>query len=94
MGIFVQDFYLLAPVKLVPPVGHHLLQVAGVEAIVEGGPFQMWCVAELIQAPVQVLRKGALLVRLASGSCVPYTEAGMDGLIWLLYCPLGHHEPS
>jgi len=64
MGVFVQDFHLLAPVELVPPVGHHLLQVAGVEAVVEGGPFQRRGVAGLLKAAVQVLRRGALPARL------------------------------
>lgn len=57
MRVFVQDFHLLAPVKLVPPVGHHLLQVVRVEAIVEGCPFQWRCIASLIEAAVQVLQK-------------------------------------
>lgn len=96
MGIFVQDFHLLAPVELVPPVGHHLLQVAGVEAIVEGGSFQLRCIAGLLQALVQVLWRGAFLVMLASHLRVPCTRVGTDGLSWLhwlLYHSLGHHEP-
>ncbi len=55
MWVFVQDFHLLAPVKLVPPVGHHLLQVVRVEAIVEGCPFQWRRIASLVEAAVQVL---------------------------------------
>lgn len=66
VGVFVQHFHLLAPVKLIPPVGHHLPQVGGVEAVVEGGSFHVRCEAEPIQALVQILWKGALLARLAS----------------------------
>ena len=97
MGVFVQDFHLLAPVELVPPVGHHLLQVVGIEAVVEGSPFQLRCVTGLLQAAVQVLWRGALHERLASCPRMPYTRAGMDGVSWLcrlLYRSLGHHEPS
>lgn len=85
MGIFVQDFHLLAPVELVPPVGHHLPQVVGVEAIVEGGPFQWWCVAGLLQAAVQVLQRGALLARLASCLCWP--AAGLLAFVLLSGTP-------
>ena len=96
MGIFVQDFHLLASVKRVPPVGHHLLQVAGGEAVAEGSPFQLRCVAGLLQAAMQVLRTGAL-ARLARCLHVPYAKAGMNRLSWLhrLLClSLGHHKPS
>lgn len=57
MRVFVQDFHLLAPVELVPPVGHHLLQVVGVEAVVESCPFQRRRVASLVEAVVQVLQE-------------------------------------
>lgn len=38
----VENVHLLPPVKLVPPVGHHFLQVVGVEAIVEAAALQRW----------------------------------------------------
>lgn len=97
VGIFVQHFHLLAPVKLIPPVVHHLPQVAGVEAVVEGGSFHVRCEAEPIQALVEILWKGALLASLASCCHVPYARAGTDRLswlCWLLYYSLGHHKPS
>lgn len=87
VGVFVQHLHLLVPVKLIPPVGHHLLQVAGVEAIVEGSSFHMRCEAELIQTPVQILWKGALLARLASCWHVPYARAATDRLSWLSGTP-------
>lgn len=40
--VLVEDLHLLPPVKLVPPVGHHFLQVVGVEAIVEAAALQRW----------------------------------------------------
>lgn len=94
VGIFVQLFHLLAPVKLIPPVIHHLPQVGGVEAILEGSSFHVRCEAELIQASVQILWKEALLARLASSWHVSCARAATDRLLWHLYCSLGHHKPS
>uniref|UniRef100_A0A8B9M556 Uncharacterized protein n=1 Tax=Accipiter nisus TaxID=211598 RepID=A0A8B9M556_9AVES len=75
MGIFVQDFHLLAPVELVPPVGHHLLQVAGVEAVVEGGSFQVRDrhVLPPVEAP-QSCPTSATAVLMPSHPTPPFTD--------------------
>lgn len=54
--VLVEDLHLLPPVKLIPPEGHHFLQVAGVEAIVEATALQRWGCPEPIYPLVQVLQ--------------------------------------
>lgn len=57
MWVLVEDFNLFLPVKLSSPVGDHSLQIVGVETVVEGSPFQWFCVAGLIKTLVQILER-------------------------------------
>lgn len=57
MWVLVENFNLFLPVKLVPPIRDHLLQVGGVETVVESGTLQGWCVAGVVKTLVQILEQ-------------------------------------
>ena len=57
VGILVQYGNLLFPVKLIPPIGHHPLEMGGVESVLEAGILQGFCVACLVNAIIKILSR-------------------------------------
>uniref|UniRef100_A0AAY5JVL9 Cystatin C (amyloid angiopathy and cerebral hemorrhage) n=1 Tax=Esox lucius TaxID=8010 RepID=A0AAY5JVL9_ESOLU len=55
VGVLVEDGDLVLPVKLVPPVVNHLLQVSGIEAILEACILQRLSVPGPVNKVVKVL---------------------------------------
>lgn len=57
MRISVEDFHLLLPVKLIPPVRNNFFQLGGVETIVKSGILQRWREPCVIKTFMEVLEK-------------------------------------
>lgn len=53
--VLVDHLHLLFPVKLVPPVGHHVFKIGRVESIMKTAVLKWVCVTCLIDASVQIL---------------------------------------
>lgn len=64
----VEFVHLSPPVEVVPPVRHHLLQIVGVEAVVELAVLQRGDRPGLVNAPVQVLEEGRAASGMSLGS--------------------------
>lgn len=55
MRVLVDHLHLLLPVKLVPPIGHHVSKICQVKSIMKAAILKWVCVTCSINASVQIL---------------------------------------